>query len=336
MRALVLIVASAAAWAGTKHDFPRPVLVFANHPDLPIENFAAGRLGIPQPGHARIYLYAAYRYLDGRPFTPAEQRAYMRAWRLRAGIDVPHEPETGYREWRDLRWKVSGKPRPQEGVETRGFVYRPICSDDAFAMAARTLRERIQRFGNLSPEVRFWVEGQDLVFEGCSPGQKIPAPAPPAMHSLIRADRDYQIAAALFYNLRFDEALERFRLIEKDAASPWRVWAPYLIGRTFLWMARMTQAEPEYHKRLREAEKQFLAVLANPALRVTHAAADRLLIRCLLITNPPWAGAAGAPARQRVGRGHPLQRSIHVSEFDRHAHRRLRRAPEDRRADSSE
>ena len=68
-------------------------------------------------------------------------------------------------------------------------------------------------------------------------------------------------------------------------SSPWHIWAPYLAGRTLLWKARTTQSELLYKQMLGEAEAQFRSVLRDPKLRATHAAAEYLLLRCMMITN---------------------------------------------------
>ena len=296
MRPLSLVLAlSVVAFGGIKHSFDRPVFVYRHHPDLPISRYAAGNLGIPGPNHARLYLYAAYRYLDGRPFTAAEQKAFLEVFRLRTEFVPPDEQ--GARAWEAVRARVpvprpaAGKnPRDPDYIATRGWVYQQVCGDDAYAVAAATLRDRLRRFGPNSAWMRLWVEGQDAVFQSCHPGPaQIPAAAPAGAPPLIRADREYQIGAALFYSQRLDDAYAQFERVAKDTQSPWRVWAPYLLGRVLLWKARLTQDENSYRPLLSRAERQFLAVLADPKLRLTHAAAERLLIRCMLITNPARA-----------------------------------------------
>ena len=106
------------------------------------------------------------------------------------------------------------------------------------------------------------------------------------MPHVIQADRDYQVAASLFYLQRFDEALAKFRALEKDGNSSWRTSAPYLIGRALLWKARLTQNEKAYLQGIQEAENQFQRVLNDPRLVRTHAAAQRLMDRCTLVTEP--------------------------------------------------
>src|SRR5579859_2639765 len=283
MRALVLIaVLTLELSGGTKHYFDKPVFVFAQHPDLPISEYVKGRLGIPEPGHARIYLYAAYRYLENRPFTGAEQTAFLRVWELRKDRLVEDPDHSGEEAWTRMRDTVP-VPIQQPHVTpslafTRGFTARSICADDAFRSAVTTLKARIRQFGLRSAAVEFWVKGQDLVFDSCDPAHtRLPEPAPANLPAVIRADREYQIAAALFYLQRFDEALARFRSIAQDHDSPWRIWAPYMIGRTLLWQARLTQDDNTYMQRLREAETQFRGVLADHSLAITHQAAERLL-----------------------------------------------------------
>ncbi len=69
--------------AGLKHYYERSVFVYTLHPDLPLEPFLQGRLGIPHPRHARIYHYVTYRYLTGRPLNAFEQRAVKAIWERR-------------------------------------------------------------------------------------------------------------------------------------------------------------------------------------------------------------------------------------------------------------
>jgi tetratricopeptide (TPR) repeat protein len=287
--ALILFIA-AVAQAGLKHDFDRTVFVYAYHPDLPMSRFVAGTIGIPEPQHARIYLFAAYRYFEGRPFSAREQQMWLRVWQSRASHEWPGPPLIPA-SWTTMRKQVplaGGPARPvRTSISLRDSMYSELCNADAYEGSARTLADRIRRFGRSSREVKFWTEGQDAVLRTCetSVPEKL-APAPAGMKPLIRADREYQHGAMLFYAQQFDEALRAFRQIAADATSPWRTWAPYMVGRTLLWQARQTQSEALYKQKLAEAEAQFHAVLADPTLRSTHGAADYLLLRCMLIRDP--------------------------------------------------
>jgi len=291
LRAFALILLfTVFVQAGLKHDFERPVFVYTFHPDVPMSRFVSGGIGIPEPQHARIYLFAAYRYLEGKPLTPREQKMWLSVWDSRANQVWRERNDDEL--WVRIRKKVAlpyaqAQPRPRAAnVLRRHWISSSICSKDAYDTASRTLADRIKRFGIASAEVKFWTEGQDAVFRICldSAPQEF-SPAPAGMHPLIRADRDYQIAAALFYAQHFDEAIVAFRRIAQDVTSPWRVWAPYLIGRSMLSKARQTQSETLYKQALAEAEAQFRSVVRDPALRPTHSAAEHLLLRCMMITN---------------------------------------------------
>lgn len=302
MRTLAIaLLFHAGAQAGLKRFDPRPVLIHARHPDLPLERFAAGALGIPRPEWARLYLFAVYRHLEGRPLSAAEQQSFLDAWSWRRGH--PPTVNAGLLSWLRIKGSRAGEVFRQEVHREDWVTYRP-CADDAFALASRTYAERVREFGARSRAVRIWLEGQDAVFDQCLGGRlgrAIPGAAPADAPALIRADRDYQIAAALFYAQRHDEALAVFKRIEGDRASPWRAWAPYLIGRTLLWKARTTATPSEYDPLLKQAEAKFEQVLANPALRVTHEGAELLLVRCLMVTDPRRAAERLSARLSRSG-----------------------------------
>jgi len=283
MRALLIALCLAwTATAGLKHNFDRPVFVYAHHPDLPLERYFAGELGIPDPAHARIYLYAAYRYLNGRPLAPDEQKNLLALQEYRLNGFWSKPEEGGLAAWAKIRRTVKDPPY-QPLSEPRRMAQREfttaVSSSHAFYTAADTLRRRIGQFGTRSAEVRFWVQGQDAVFQGQAP----PA-APLGMHPLLRADRDYQIAAAYFHLGDDNAAIPRFQRIAADPQSPWQVWAPYLIGRCLLHTARVLEGT-RYLPAVEAAQRQFAAVLADPKLRVAHNDAERLYLRCLLVTN---------------------------------------------------
>lgn len=283
MRALLIaLLVAAAATAGLKHDFDRPVFVYAHHPDVPLDRYFAGELGIPDPAHARIYLYAAYRYLNGRPLAPEEQKNLLALREYRQNGFWPTPDEGGVAAWASIRSTVKDPPyQPLSGPRRRAQreFTTAVASSHAYYTAAETLRQRIRQFGAGSAEVRFWVQGQDAVFQG-----QAPQPAPAGTHPLVRADRDYQIAAAYFHLGAYQEARTRFARIAADAKSPWHVWAPYLIGRCLLLTARSIEGEG-YLPAVKEAQREFAAVLADPKLRVTHNDAERLYLRCLLVTD---------------------------------------------------
>ncbi|HEV3111844.1 MAG TPA: hypothetical protein VGY99_15260 [Candidatus Binataceae bacterium] len=77
---LAMVLCAARPILGCGPFFNMAIYSFAYHPDLPLDNYAAGQLGIVQSGWARSYLYVAYRYLAGGGFDADERKALMSLW----------------------------------------------------------------------------------------------------------------------------------------------------------------------------------------------------------------------------------------------------------------
>ena len=258
------------------------IFSFSAHPEYPLEKFAAGEIGIVQSSYARSYLYVAYRQLKGDGFNRAEQQALVELWHDRLDLRWEAGDEQAVKVWLDARQKVAG---PGEAPKIEVFRNREKpndyesylnCQNDAFETAATTLDARIQKFGAGSPALKEWVAAQDQVFANCSEGQHIPTELPADADALLRADRQYQTAAADFYSGNFAAAQALFESITADATSPWRTTAPYLVARTFLRKASLGPDEAK-KEALTEAERQLNKVLSNQELKSSHPAAKRLL-----------------------------------------------------------
>src|SRR5690349_24507357 len=103
-------------------EFSPPVLTQESRPDGPPDAYAAGRLGVVLPTYVHSHLVIAYRYLSGKPLSPAEQRQFvalwnrydagdqqgqdvgadssywnyiLRAWAKQANASLPNSPQTG-------------------------------------------------------------------------------------------------------------------------------------------------------------------------------------------------------------------------------------------------
>ena len=258
------------------------VFSFTVHPEYPLEKFAGGDIGIVQSRYARSYLYVAYRYFKGDGFDQTEQQALVDLWRDRLDLRWEAGDEQAVKVWLGVRQKVSASgPAPKIDVfrnreKPNEYETYLNCQNDAFETAATTLDARITRFGADNAALKQWLEAQDQVFANCSEGQHIPTELPADADASLRADRQYQIAAANFYSGNFAAAQTLFDSIAADAKSPWHSTAPYLVARTFL---RKASLGPEETKKdaLAEAEQQLNKVLANPALKPSHPAAKRLL-----------------------------------------------------------
>jgi hypothetical protein len=307
-RAFALIALASAALPGGVHQlFPTAIFSFDQHPDLPLREYAAGRLGIVQPTYARSYLYAAYRWMNGAPMTGEEIEQLDGYWKQRLaereGGKNSEAPQAydAIRGSLDIPWQAPDKPNSAAAAQYLAvdYIYYSKCSDDAFTTAADTLRARIASFGEKSPEVAEWVRGQDYVFENCFGAGSgfIPPAAPSGADPLIRADRDYQIAAALFYSSRYREAAAAFRRIAADQGSPWAGWGRYLAGRSLLWDARTNAEETDaYRTRLQEAAAELRAAAGGDGPQEARDAARQLLARILMRTD------AGEAASMLSGR----------------------------------
>lgn len=258
------------------------VFTFTVHPEYPLENLARGELGVTQPSYARSYLFVAYRYLNGAGFNPQEQQSLVNLWRERLDFTWPEYDEQWPKAWLGARQKVPGlEPAPTLSVDRhreKPNEYETYinCQKDGFDSAAATLEARLKQFGPGSPEIKGWVESQDQVFANCSEGQHIPASAPADAPPLMRAERNYQIAAANFYSGDFDEAQKLFTAISSDHASPWRAMAPYLVARTLIRKSSLGPKEGR-DTALAGAEDQLHQILKDQKLASSHPAAARLL-----------------------------------------------------------
>src|ERR1700722_611170 len=171
-------------------------------------------------------------------------------------------------------------------MQDERYVAYYNCLSGAFENAVHTLESRAAQFGGQSAVVKEWIAAQDQVFQNCSgdlgyPPTRQPAVIPAASHpedpAIIRADRAYQIAAALFYAGDFDAAQKAFEGIAKDSSSPYQKIAPYVSARVLVRKGTLQANDSEYDAdTLSQAEAQLRAVLADKNSAEYHDAAQRL------------------------------------------------------------
>jgi len=266
------------------------VFVFKSHPQSPLDGFAGGKIGVIQPSYARSYLYVGYRYLQGEAFTPSEQRMLTELWKERLDYGWEMGEDEWVKTWLDARKKVPGLSAPTDirvyrnREEPNQYETYVNCQKDAFENAAATLNARLTKFGADSAAVKDWVAAQDQVFSNCGGGENIPSTTSD-QDPTLRADREYQIAAANFYATHFDESIKRFDAIASDSTSPWRSVAPYLAVRSFVRKASLGPAESKSAP-LAEAESRLNRIVADQKLSSMHAAASRLLDLVRLRLHP--------------------------------------------------
>ena len=263
--------------------FETTLFTLKYHPTFPLDQYAAGRLGVVKPTLYREFLFVGYRYLSAKPMTEEE----------RASLSQPSPPGPAqaeaagshdqFRVWLDARARIAGLPavtqvsvfRKLPGSDWQSYVN---CNDDAFQNAATTLERRLQTFGAAHAGISAWVQAQDAVFSNCAGGEAIP-PAPEAgLPALLKADRMYQTGAAYFYAEKFDEAERRFRDIASDPGSPWSKISPYLAARAMIRKSTLSSGDGKFDRdALSQAEKLLASIVEDPARKEIHGAARRLL-----------------------------------------------------------
>lgn len=255
-------------------------------PDEPLSDFARGKIGVVLPEWRTAFRIVAYRYLEAKPLSAAEQQSLLENYDADRRVEPPEPTKSTVKGWDDTRSQYSPPPppdTPQEFKPAASLFYNiPNCLGPALITAAETLQYRARRFGATSPELQEWIRGQDAVFSNCTGGANIPPELPATANPLLRADRAYQIAAAHFYAGRtkdYETALQDFEAIAADKSSPWHTLAPYLVARTLIREASVTAAEDKTHnpEYLAKAEVQLEAILKDPAQKSMHDAAESVL-----------------------------------------------------------
>ncbi len=223
--AVLLLIPSLALPCGWSDDGPS--FTVERQPEN-LATFVAGDLGFLRPSMRPGYLVPAYRILTGAALTPPEQQRLTEALSAREPDEVDGETV-----WLKARAAVMKGHEPEQG---RPNYYASFlnCPPDAFLTAAATLEKRKTAYPT-DFDVNNWVWAQDQVFARCAETATGPIPKPlPDAEPLVKADRNYQIAAALFYSRDLDAAIAAFRAIAADPTSPWRQLAPYLEARAMV------------------------------------------------------------------------------------------------------
>jgi hypothetical protein len=292
MRRIVLasafVLVAATGWRlaqACAPDFFMAVFSYARHPDLPRTEFIDGRLGVLQPTFARSYLVIAYRYLNGIGMNPKEREQARDYYKDRGTRAWDHMGADWPAQWWAARSRIKSPPAPPTPLITGGQLaydaethsFALNCAEDAFRVAIHTLEARRSRFGAASPAFRSWIGAQDTVFANCKGGKaEIPPEAAADLPPLIRADREYQIAAAHFYAGDYAAALERFRRIGLDASSPWSAISRYLVMRTLL---RMTDDPKTAQQAGAQLQAEAQATLSDAKLVSIHGMTWNLVER---------------------------------------------------------
>ncbi|HEY3581529.1 MAG TPA: tetratricopeptide repeat protein [Pyrinomonadaceae bacterium] len=240
-----------------------PIFVFKESPDLPFTDFTGGKIGIVRPSLGRKTLVIAYRYLNGGSFTGDEQQELLKALK---GTAPEEDSIDAVKAWVKTRKELFGEDQKLPQIYTEredggSYDFFPNCTPNAFEVATETLKDRAASYGADNANVKLWLEAQDTVFENCAIGSHIPAPVGDDKPTWLRKDRAYQLAAAYFYSLHFDEARTRFEQIAADTDSPWSNLAAYLIGRTLVRQASLTEDQTKKREIYEQAETHLQTLI---------------------------------------------------------------------------
>ena len=280
--ALILLIPQNASTCGPF--FPDAIFTYKSHPGRPLKWYAEGKLGVVLPSFDRSYLVVAYRYLSGRPLSASESRDAVRSWRWAlqsSWSDDNQNKDLPEKEWLQARAQVVGASASQptisipEKVDTWEYQQIINCQNDAFHNAALTLKDRVKHFGAKSEEIREWVQGQDAVFSNCASKGQVPEMIAENRPVVLKADRQYQIAAAEFYQRNFNAAEQQFDQIARDTNSPWHTIAPYLAARSVWREAVLVRGD--YKPDMEKAYQRLRQILNDPQQRSMHRAARELL-----------------------------------------------------------
>lgn len=286
--------------------------------------FRMGELGVLLPTYHREALFLAYRSLTLDKKTLQQQKQNT----PRKEAKTPEEAEkNGF--WLLQRTFVTEKAPALEIDVYKTMPGHPYasfinCGNGAFLLAGETLKALHTGKKYKMPELQQWLQAQDSVFERCGDKKEgvtlapMPAELPASSALYLRQLRQYQIAAAHFYEGNYRESQRRFDAIASDKAHPLRAWASHSALRSMMraasldtgfidrWgqirassdsaetrRANANAAQEEHYKKMEAAHAQLKQrgklILADKSLASVHGAVNELLNNAPAILVPHLA-----------------------------------------------
>lgn len=270
--------------------------IFVLHQPESREALMGGDPGIIWPSFGFAELALAYRALQGPAFTQTEvagEKAQEIAIQNGVGNATPSPGSDGVSQWLAAREAFTGQSHepistdatvPGQQWQTYGN-----CLDDAFATAARTLKNRETDYASAKTSVADWVSGQDAVFSNCGSAGQLPSDAQASMPEWFHRDRAYQLAAAHFYRAEWQPARAAFTEIAADSGSTWRDLASYMIARAMIRQATLSKPDQVDEELLREADAQLLKIIRAGG---RYAQPARALLNYVEVRVAPGTAAA--------------------------------------------
>ena len=262
--AIILLLNNLAPALACGPTYLEPIFVLDNSPDLPFNEYAGGKIGIIKPSYGRKALFIAYRYINNSSFSADEQTSLVEA--MKGEPPEGEDDGAAVKKWIEARKQVvKDEKLPDIYTERRyeGYNFFPNCTKNAFEVATETLNNRVGSYGAEDKNVGEWIRGQDAVFQICSSGNEFPAEVGAESPTWLRKDRAYQIAAAHFYSLNFNEARQRFEKIAADSESDWQQTADYLVARTLVRQASLTDDKTKSREIYEQAEQHLSQLLSR-------------------------------------------------------------------------
>lgn len=269
----LLIVRPGAAHASGGGD---PVDSFVSRPipDIHPNQYEQGDLGIILPSYQRLYLYPAWRAIVlGRPQAKTQTKAggLERAVLINGATGwytaTTATDSTVVDIWNAASRPYAGPGRKEAAQDMRNIpnAYSSyiVCASSAFTFATETLNAIKARKDTTPERIQSWVAAQDNVFQFCdydpnpapyarnkaTAAPSIPMPLPRTEPDYWQQLRQYQIAAAHFYNDAFPESARLFRQIGTENTHPMRVWGSYLALRAQLRTVELSREPDERRKK---------------------------------------------------------------------------------------
>ncbi|MGI8555790.1 MAG: hypothetical protein ACR2LT_05490 [Pyrinomonadaceae bacterium] len=250
---LALIIQTAAPALACGPFTVEPEFSVMRHAGFPLAEYAGGKTGIVPATYGRVSLFVFSLGLNHLLLPSAEQKQVVEAINFRIGdhwtnddTQTSNEQSENTAEgipdylqkWKAVRAKllnIDVKIPLDKNAPDEHYSYSN-CLGDAFETAAKTLEARISQY-DAGGDVKEWLKGQDAVFSNCGAKGTIPAELNGNAPEWLKQDRQYQIAAALFYDGKNPEARAAFEQIAADKNSVWSKTANFVVARTFIRQA---------------------------------------------------------------------------------------------------
>ncbi|HWJ94168.1 MAG TPA: hypothetical protein VNT33_05545, partial [Telluria sp.] len=260
-------------------------------PDIPLDRFQAGELGILQPGMLRVYLYTGWRSMMLGPSisrNPGTDHGLARADGSAFGYGWSHGDS---RHDELLRAAATALKLPPDGFEARRVL---ACPEAASTFALETMKQLAARPDATRERVDAWLRAQYQVGEACEQEEdaryafgprKLPKTQPPALLGetepmVWRQAREYQLAAWQFYIGHYGDSTPLFERIGATPGHPMQGLGKYLALRSEIRRYAASAKENTLDRREEQAralEQRADAIIKDKSLQAMHEPTRALL-----------------------------------------------------------